>query len=98
MPHSEVLSAAARSRQNATDRTERRSEHPSTQNPPALGCKKWGGAKHPLSYTSKGRCKAPPQLNIKEEGRECTAPPFGVSIKRGCKAPPGLSAYKDKCL
>ena len=46
--NSEVFSAAARSRQNATDRTERGSEHPSTQNPPALGCK------------IKERCKALP--------------------------------------
>ena len=42
-----ALQLAGASMQNATDRTGEGSEHPSTQNPPALGCKKGEGGNPP---------------------------------------------------
>jgi hypothetical protein len=42
-----ALQLAGASGQNATDRTGEGSEHPSTQNPPALGCKKGEGGNPP---------------------------------------------------
>ena len=44
-----ALQLAGASMQNATDRTVEGSEHPSTQNPPALGCKKGEGGNPPPS-------------------------------------------------
>ena len=50
-----ALQLAGASMQNATDRTGEGSEHPSTQNPPTLGCKKGEGGNPPPSGFINGR-------------------------------------------